>query len=856
MKKYPFKDIEAKWQQYWEDHKTFRVSEDPDYPPEKRTYVLDMFPYPSGAGLHVGHPEGYTATDIYSRYLRMNGHNVLHPMGFDSFGLAAESYAIQTGTHPRTSTEANIKNFRRQLKQLGFSYDWDREIATHTPEYYKWTQWIFLKLYERGLAYVDELPMWYCEELGTVLANEEVITTADGPRSERGMHPVERRSLRQWMLKITAYAERLLEDLEDLDWPESLKTMQRNWIGKSEGANVRFDIEGNRHSLEVYTTRPDTLFGTTYMVIAPEHHLVEQMVTPGQKKAVEAYIGDSALKSDLERTDLAKDKSGVFTGAHAINPVNDQRIPIWISDYILVSYGTGAIMAVPGHDQRDWEFAHKFQLPIKRVVADKRDLVGMDQTELKNFPAEMTEVYTAKGISVNSGIITGLASDRAKDRIIAWLEEKGRGSRTVNYKLRDWIFSRQRYWGEPIPLVRDEKGSYTPLSRRELPLVLPEMESYKPSGTGESPLANVGEWVQTEVPGKPGVPGVRETNTMPQWAGSCWYYLRYIDPKNSESLADPEKIKYWMPVDLYVGGTEHAVLHLLYARFWHKVLYDIGVVNTIEPFQRLVNQGIITSFAYQRKDTTLVPTDKVVETAEGTYVEKATGEQVTRVVAKMSKSLKNVINPDDIIEKYGADSMRLYEMFMGPLEQSKPWSTQGLVGIHRFLDKVWKTAQKPINGEKADRRLIKTLHKTIKKVSADTDSLNFNTAISQMMIFINEASKFDKLNKDVWKCFVLLLSPYAPHLAEELWEQCGEKESLALASWPGYDESLTVDDQTTVVLQVNGKVRAKVELAADTPQDELERIARENGRIRELVQGKTVRKVIVIPGKLVNIVAN
>ncbi len=855
MKKYPFAEIEKKWQKYWEDHKTFAVSEDPNFPPEKRKYVLDMFPYPSGSGLHVGHPEGYVATDIFCRYLRMTGHNVLHPMGFDSFGLAAETYAIQTGTHPRTSTENNINTFRRQLKQLGFSYDWDREIATHTEEYYKWTQWIFLKLYERGLAYVDEIPMWYCEKLGTVLANEEVITTPDGPRSERGMHPVERRPLRQWMLKITEYAERLLADLEDLDWTESLKAMQRNWIGRSEGANVKFSLDGRDDILEVYTTRPDTLFGATYMVMAPEHSLVHEITTDDQRSAVEEYIRKSSLKSDLERTDLAKDKTGVFTGAYAVNPVNDQKIPIWISDYILISYGTGAIMAVPGHDERDWEFATKYQLPIIRVVADPADISDTSSVELSNFHPNMSEVFTEKGISVNSGLITGLPTDEAKSTIIDWLEKQGRGERAVNYKLRDWIFSRQRYWGEPIPLVQDAEGEFIPIPETELPLTLPEVESYKPSGTGESPLVNVRSWVEAEVPGRPGEKGVRETNTMPQWAGSCWYYLRYIDPRNSAALADPEKIRYWMPVDLYVGGTEHAVLHLLYARFWHKVLYDIGVVNTKEPFSRLVNQGMITSHAYQRDDSTLVPTDEVEEVSQGKYIEKATGKPVTQVIAKMSKSLKNVVNPDDIIREFGADSMRLYEMFMGPLEQSKPWSTQGLIGIHRFLDKVWRTAHKPMDSAEPNADLVKILHKTIKKVGQDTQNLDFNTAISQMMIFINEAFKAETINIDIWKRFILLLSPYAPHLSEELWEMAGGTGSTALESWPEYDEALTKDDEIELVLQVNGKVRAKLTVPADTPKDELEKLALENERIRELTEGKTIRKVIAVPNKLVNIVA-
>ncbi|MGI9256959.1 MAG: leucine--tRNA ligase, partial [Salinispira sp.] len=659
MKKYPFRDIEAKWQKYWEEHETFRVTEDSSFPPEKRKYILDMFPYPSGSGLHVGHPEGYTATDIYSRYLRMNGNNVLHPMGFDSFGLPAETYAIETGTHPRKTTEVNIATFRRQLKQLGFSYDWSREISTHESEYYRWTQWIFLILWEKDLAYIAEVPVWYCEKLGTVLANEEVITTPEGPRSERGLHPVERKPLRQWMLRITHYAERLLTDLDNLDWPESLKTMQRNWIGRSEGANVRFDIDGHSESLETFTTRPDTLFGATYMVLAPEHQFVHSITTNEQRKAVEEYIQKTALKSDLERTDLAREKSGVFTGAYAINPVNRERIPIWISDYILISYGTGAIMAVPGHDERDWEFAKRFHLPVARVVVPESELPA-DFADL-----HMDKVFTGKGISVNSGIITGLPTDEAKERIIEWLEKRGRGTRTINYKLRDWIFSRQRYWGEPIPLVRGEDGTYTAMPADELPLTLPEVDSYKPAGTGESPLANLRNWVESEIPGQPGTRGRRETSTMPQWAGSCWYYLRYIDPHNRHELAAQDKIAYWMPVDLYVGGTEHAVLHLLYARFWHKVLYDAGVVNTIEPFQRLVNQGMITSHAYQRPDSTLVPSDEVEEYEQGKFREKSNAAELKQVVAKMSKSLKNVINPDDIITDYGADSMRLYEMFMG-----------------------------------------------------------------------------------------------------------------------------------------------------------------------------------------------
>jgi leucyl-tRNA synthetase len=818
------------------------VTEDLSFPPEKRKYVLDMFPYPSGSGLHVGHPEGYTATDIYSRFLRMTGHNVLHPMGFDSFGLAAETYAIQHGIHPRTSTEANMDNFRRQMKQLGFSYDWDREIATHKEDYYRWTQWIFLKLYERGLAYVDEIPMWYCEELGTVLANEEVITTPDGPRSERGMHPVERRPLRQWMLKITEYAERLIEDLDELDWPESLKTMQKNWIGKSVGANVTFALAEEDGEVEVFTTRPDTLFGATYMVLAPEHRLVDKITTPEQKLSVKAYIQNAALKSDLERTELAKDKTGVFTGAYAVNPVNGAKVPVWISDYILVSYGTGAIMAVPAHDNRDFEFAKKFDLPIIQVVSDGK---GSSVEE---------EAFTDQGVAINSGQFDGLRTTEFKEKITAWLEENGKGKKSINYKLRDWIFSRQRYWGEPIPLVQDSQGEFIPLSESQLPLTLPEVKSYKPSGTGESPLVNVRDWVETEVPGRPGEKGLRETNTMPQWAGSCWYYLRYIDPKNDQAFADRDKINYWMPVDLYVGGTEHAVLHLLYARFWHKVLYDAGLVNTKEPFQRLVNQGMITSFAYQREDTTLVPTDQVEEVSEGSFIETATGKPVNQVIAKMSKSLKNVINPDDIIQDYGADSMRLYEMFMGPLTDSKPWQTAGLAGVHRFLNRVWRVAETPLVDKDLTKEQLKILHKTIKKVSDDTVKLEFNTAISQMMIFINEIYGLDELPKALWKPFVLLLSPYAPHLGEELWEKLGESGSISKAKWPEYQEALTKDSEVEIVLQVNGKVRAKLTIDAETSKEGMISLAMENERIQEYTQGKTVIKTIAVPKKLVNLV--
>ncbi|MFP4302419.1 MAG: leucine--tRNA ligase [Alkalispirochaetaceae bacterium] len=806
---YPFGEIEKKWQEYWEKNRTFKATEDPSVPKEKRRYVLDMFPYPSAAGLHVGHPEGYTATDIYCRYLRMNGYSVLHPMGFDSFGLPAEQYAIQTGTHPRTTTEENINRFREQIKSLGFSYDWDREVATHRPDYYRWTQWIFLKLHEQGLAYVDEIPVWYCEALGTVLANEEVVSTPEGPRSERGNHPVERRPVRQWMLKITEYADRLLEGLDKLDWPESIKIMQRNWIGKSVGANVYFDIVGHEKHLEVFTTRPDTLFGATYMVLAPEHPLVQEITTEDHREEVTRYVEKAKFKSDLERTDLAKEKSGVFTGAYAVNPVNGGEIPIWISDYILISYGTGAIMAVPGHDERDWEFAKKFNLPIVKVV---------DNPE--NPGEELEEVFTGQGIAVNSGEFNGLATAEFKKRITAWLAERGRGEEAVNYKLRDWIFSRQRYWGEPIPLVQCDDGEFYPMPEEELPLTLPEVESYKPTGTGESPLANEEEWVNTSCPADPSKPGKRETNTMPQWAGSCWYYLRYLDPKNDKKLASREKIDYWMPVDLYVGGAEHAVLHLLYARFWHKVLYDVGVVNTDEPFMRLVNQGMILG--------------------EGGV--------------KMSKSLGNVINPDDIVRDFGADSMRVYEMFMGPLRQEKPWSTNGLVGVHRFLDRVWRLSERPMLDTPPPKELLRVLHKTIKKVGKDTADLSFNTAISQMMIFTNELFKEEENYRSLWEPFVRILTPYAPHMAEELWEKLGNPPPVSLADWPRYDEELIKDEELEIVLQVNGKVRAKVMLPAGLSEDDLREHALGHDRIQEWVKGKEVRKVVAVPNKLVNVV--
>ncbi len=807
MSKYPFNEIEKKWQNYWEENKTFQVTEDESIPVEKRKYVLDMFPYPSGAGLHVGHPEGYTATDIYCRFLKMNGYAVLHPMGFDSFGLPAENYAIKTGTHPEISTNKNIDKFREQIKSLGFCYDWSREVSTHTAEYYKWTQWIFLKLYEKGLAYESEMPINFCPSCKTGLANEEV---KDG-KCDRCNTQVVRKSIRQWMLRITAYADRLLNELDELDWSEAIKTMQRNWIGRSEGANVVFPLENGEDSIEVYTTRPDTLFGATYMVLAPEHPLVDKITTDDQKAAVKDYIKKASYKSDLERTDLAKEKSGVFTGAYAVNPVNDEKIPVWISDYVLITYGTGAIMAVPAHDERDFEFAQMFDLPIIQVVSKDGSLYELDQA------------YVAKedGFAVNSGQFTGMKTPDVIRDMISWLEETNRGKKTVNYKLRDWIFSRQRYWGEPIPLVHCEKCGIVPLKEEDLPLTLPEVESYTPTGTGESPLAAIDEWVNTTCP-VCGGKAKRETNTMPQWAGSCWYYLRFIDPHNTKEFVSREKENYWMPVDLYVGGAEHAVLHLLYSRFWHKVLHDIGAVSTIEPFQKLVNQGMILG--------------------EGGI--------------KMSKSLGNVINPDDVVKDYGADSMRMYEMFMGPLSVSKPWATTGITGVYRFLDRVWRLSEeRKLIDENAPEALDKLLHKTIKKVTHDTDQLEFNTAISQMMIFINELYKDTKLYKNMWMDFIKLLAPYAPHIAEELWEKAGNKPAVSLETWPVYDEAKTIESEVTIVLQINSKNRSKVELPKGTSKEDLEKAAIDNERIKSLIEGKKIVKIIAVPDKLVNIIA-
>ncbi len=845
--RYPFESIEPKWQAHWDEAQTFAVSNPgkPDFDADKpKYYVLDMFPYPSGAGLHVGHPEGYTATDIISRYKRMNGFNVLHPMGWDAFGLPAEQYAIKTGQHPRVTTEQNVNNFRAQLKRLGFSYDWEREVNTTDPGYVRWTQWIFLQLYhsycdpetgkarpvseleEKGwsreeidavrLAFVDEVPVNWSPDLGTVLANEEVDEWKG-----KG-HTVERRPLRQWNLRITAFAQRLIDELDGLDWPESIKLLQRNWIGRSDGAEVVFDVEG--HDVTVFTTRPDTLFGATYMVLSPEHPLVDEITTEPQKKAVAAYQKEASSKSELDRTELAKDKTGVFTGGFGINPVNGEKIPVWIADYVMMSYGTGAIMAVPGHDDRDYEFAQKFELPITEVVKAPDDFEGT--------------CFTGNGVAINSGMLDGLKTRDAKKKITEWLAAEGKGKKTINYKLRDWLFSRQRYWGEPFPIVWED-GNHRALSEDELPVLQPELEDFKPTGSPEGPLAKATDWIAYSETAK------RETNTMPQWAGSCWYYLRYMDARNDEAFVDSDVEKYWTSgdqpggVDLYVGGTEHAVLHLLYARFWHKVLFDLGHVSTPEPFQKLVNQGLILGENGQ----------------------------------KMSKSTGNVVNPDDVVEEFGADSLRLFEMFMGPLEQVKPWSTKGVEGVNRFLGKVWRlvmeetqegewTLSDAVTEIEPDKAQLRVLHETIKKVTHDIETMGFNTAISQMMVCTNELGKAEKRPVSCIATLLQLLNPFAPHLTEELNELLRAKfgdalpESLAYQTWPTFDEKHLVLDEIEMVIQVNGKLREKMVVSKDASKDDCEKLALEQEKVQPFIDGKTIRKVIVVPGKLVNIVAN
>jgi leucyl-tRNA synthetase len=843
---YNFREIEKKWQGYWQENKTFRAVDcDPSRP---KYYVLDMFPYPSGQGLHVGHPEGYTASDIVARYKRMKGFNVLHPFGWDAFGLPAEQHAIKTGTNPAQTTSKNIANMKRQTQSLGFSYDWDREIATTDPEYYRWTQWILLQLFnsyfdeaeqkakpieelpvpqglseqekrrfidERRLAYQADVPVNWCPALGTVLANEEVI----GGVSERGGYPVIRRPMRQWMLRITKYAERLLDDLKEVDWPESIKKLQVDWIGKSVGAEVCFKVDGHDEEMWVFTTRPDTLFGATYMVMAPEHRLVDVITADSRKVAVKEYREAAARKSDLDRTDLAKEKTGVFTGAYAINPVNREKVPIWISDYVLISYGTGAIMAVPAHDDRDYEFAKKFDLPIIQVVEppDLEDAERVKRGEL---------CFTGDGTAINSGPFNGLPTQEFKERITAWLGQRGLGHRAVNYKLRDWLFSRQRYWGEPFPILHTEDGRVIGLSEDELPLRLPEVEDYKPPGTGESPLAKVTEWVNVTLPD--GTKAKRETNTMPQWAGSCWYYLRYIDPRNSQRGWDLAKEKYWMPVDLYIGGAEHAVLHLLYSRFWHKFLYDRGHVSTKEPFQKLINQGMILGEDGQ----------------------------------KMSKSLGNVVNPDQVVTDYGADSMRLYEMFMGPLEAVKPWNMQGVQGVYRFLQKAWRLVVNEETGElagavreaTADEETLRLLHQTIRKVGSDIETFGFNTAISAMMILANHLARLEVRPRSVIEPFILILAPFAPHVAEELWQRLGHTRSLAHQPWPVYSEEHAREKKIELPIQVNGKIRDKILVSADADEKQIETEALLSTKVQEALQGRPVKKVIVKP-RIVSIVS-
>ena len=856
MSDYNFSAIEKKWQKYWLENKTFKTDNGKDGP---KFYCLDMFPYPSGAGLHVGHPEGYTATDILCRYKRMKGFNVLHPMGWDAFGLPAEQYAVETGTHPAITTKKNVDRFREQIRALGFSYDWDREINTTDPKYYKWTQWIFEQLYKKGLAYVAEVPVNWCPALGTVLANEEVI---DG-RSERGNHPVVRRPMRQWMLRITAYAERLLKDLDTLDWPEGIKEMQRNWIGKSTGALVDFGTTAGA-KITVYTTRCDTLFGATYMVLSPEHAQVAKWLADGtiQNAAeVAAYQKKAAGKSDLERTELNKEKTGVrLAGVAGINPVNGREIPIFISDYVLASYGTGAIMAVPAHDTRDFEFAKVFDLPIVQVVAPAESAAAKTASpDPVPYTGDAAFTDIATGVMVSSGFLTGLSVAEARPKMIAWLEEKGVGKAKTQYKLRDWLFSRQRYWGEPFPVIHWEDGTNTLVPEEDLPLTLPELADYKPTGTGEPPLAKATAWVNVVDP-KTGKKGQRETNTMPQWAGSCWYYLRYIDPHNDKAFADPELLKKWLPVDLYVGGAEHAVLHLLYARFWHKVLFDLGLVPTPEPFHRLVNQGMILGLAYRTKRGVLIPMDKI-EWRDGKPFGAEEGgemEELTEFPAKMSKSLRNVVNPDDVIRDYGADSLRLYEMFMGPLQAVKPWSTKGVEGVFRFLKRANRfVTETPIAERPLTKAEAKSLNAMIKKVGEDLEALAFNTGISAMMVFVNEAEAFAKAGgvpREYLEKFVLCLSPFAPHLGEELWAFLGHDKTLAYEPWPAYDPNALVENEIEIPVQVLGKLRGRVTVAADATPAQMEEAARANPDVAKFLAGKTVVKVVAVPKRLVNFV--
>jgi leucyl-tRNA synthetase len=913
--------IEPRWQRFWQDHRTFATPDTSDKP---KYYILDMFPYPSGAGLHVGHPEGYTATDILARYRRMTGHHVLHPMGWDAFGLPAEQYAIQTGTHPRVTTAQNIATFKRQIQSLGFSYDWDREVDTTDPAYVKWTQWIFLQIFDtwydpeqnkgrpiselpippdvrargeaairryqdsRRLAYESEVPVWWCPALGTVLANEEVI---DG-KSERGNYPCERRPLRQWVLRITAYADRLLNDLDLVDWPESIKTMQREWIGRSEGAEVDFRLQGTPSTeasirgqmdmpvIRVFTTRPDTLFGATYMVLSPEHPLVDQITTPEQRSAVAAYKAEAAKKSDLERTELAKSKTGVFTGAYAINPVNQEKVPVWIADYVLATYGTGAIMAVPAHDERDYDFAKLFNLPIRPVVmppsewldnncpTDWNDLKGSFEPEYRKictlFPA-----FTGEGVAINSGEFNRLTTLEFKAKIIARLEEQSQGQKRVNTKLRDWLFSRQRYWGEPFPILHEldaedkPTGLLRPIPESDLPVRLPDLDDFKPTGSPEGPLSKATDWLTVTIDGKK---YRRETNTMPQWAGSCWYYVRYLDPKNDKQFCSPAKAKHWLPVDLYVGGAEHAVLHLLYSRFWHKVLYDRGHLPSPEPVQKLVNQGMILGeMEFTRGLDHVRVTEDEVEKRGDKFVLKADPSVPVEARAhKMSKARGNVINPDDVVKEYGADSLRLFEMFMGPLEQVKPWSTRGVEGVYRFLSRVWRaviddraettTLSPAVKDVPADKETLRLLHHTIQKVTDDLDGMRFNTAIAAMMEFTNHLTKLEVRPRSVIEPFVLLLAPFAPHISEELWHALGHADTLAYEPWPKADPALLKSDTIEVPVQINGKLRSRLTVPADIDEKSLEAAALADEKVKAAIAGKTVKKVIVVKGKLVNIV--
>ncbi|MDD5688395.1 MAG: leucine--tRNA ligase [Elusimicrobia bacterium] len=804
---YDFKNIEKKWQKYWDEHHTFEVTEDNNFPEDKRLYILDMFPYPSGEGLHVGHPEGYIATDILTHYYKMKGYNILNPMGWDAFGLPAENYAIKTKTHPAITTAKNIGVFKKQIKSLGLAYDWSREINTTDPDYYKWTQWIFLKLFEKGLAYKKEAPINFCPSCLTGIANEEV---KEG-KCERCGTVVIRKNLPQWLLKITVYAERLLSDLELLDWPEDIKTMQQNWIGKSEGAYINFDIENFNDRIEVFTTRPDTIYGVTYMVLAPEHPLVDKITTSKQKKEIENYKHYTSTKSELERTSLIKDKTGAFTGSYVIHPLTKKKIPIWISDYILISYGTGAIMAVPGHDQRDLEFAQKYNLDIVQVVSPQKGVIF----------EKSNEAFIEEGFAVNSGKYDGLTTGEFIREIIKYFEENKIGKLGITYKLRDWIFSRQRYWGEPIPIVECKNCGHVPIPESDLPLKLPEVTSFSPTETGESPLANAKEWVKTTCP-KCGGPALRETNTMPNWAGSCWYYLRYIDPKNKTSLCAMEKQKYWLPVDIYVGGKEHAVLHLLYARFWHKFLYDIGCVSTTEPFIKLRNQGLILGEDNQ----------------------------------KMSKSRGNVVNPDDIVSEFGADTFRIYEMFMGPLEVSKPWNTNSIKGMRRFLERIFTlfTQTKIVKSSVIDDKLERLMHKSIQKVSADIESISsFNTAISQMMIFLNELENYEEIPEIVAINFIKLIAPFAPHIAEELWSILMSKNSIFNEPWPDWNDDKLQQKEVTIAVQVNGKLRGQVNVTTETSEKEIIEIAKSNEKIKKYISDRQIIKTIYVPKKILNI---